>query len=103
MTLSPRAGRACPQRGLTDNSFAWSINGILAIGMTDGSLWQIVFIDGTGQHKLLEIPQRISGLDFSPDGKTLAYLWDYDGPPGQRTGGCNVRWWLQRVGYVARQ
>lgn len=71
-----------PSTGMAGSSFAWSINGILAIAMTDGSKWQILIIDGAGQHQLVEIPQPISGLDFSPDGKTLAYMWDYDGRPG---------------------
>ena len=46
---------------------------------SDGSNWQIILYDGTELRKLVEIPQKISGLNFSPDGKALAYLWDRDG------------------------
>jgi len=68
-----------PTAGSTYNSIAWSINRTLAIATSDGSNWQIMLYDGTELRKLVEIPQKISGLNFSPDGKALAYLWDRDG------------------------
>ncbi|MEZ4669346.1 MAG: hypothetical protein R3E39_15685 [Anaerolineae bacterium] len=71
-----------PVTGMPDNSFAWSVDGTLAIAISNGSMWQIQILDGTGLRTLVEIPQKISGLNFSPDGRVLAYLWDFDGPPG---------------------
>lgn len=68
-----------PSVGLTDNTFAWSVNNTLALAMSNGSMWQILLLDGSGLRKLVEIPERISMLDFSPDGKAIAYLWDQDG------------------------
>jgi Tol biopolymer transport system component len=80
--VEARTWSRLPSTSVADKSFAWSINGTLAIAMTDGLMWQLHVLDGTGLHKLVEVPQRISGLDFSPDGKMIAYMWDYDGPPG---------------------
>jgi Tol biopolymer transport system component len=68
-----------PSAGLTENAFAWSVNGTLALAVSNGSMWQILLLEGSGLRKLVEIPQKISMLDFSPDGKAIAYLWDVDG------------------------
>jgi WD40 repeat protein len=65
--------------GLTASSPTWSVNGTLALSISDSSGWQIMLLDGTGLHKLVEIQHEISAITFSPDGKALAYLWDTDG------------------------
>lgn len=67
------------ETGLIDNSFAWSINGTLAIALSEVANWKILLNDGTGLRTLLESPQKITGLSFSPDGKAIAYLSDRDG------------------------
>lgn len=68
-----------PSTGLTNSSLAWSVNGTLAMAISDGSNWQLMLLDGSGLRKLVEIPQKMSMVSFSPDGKAVAYLWDRDG------------------------
>jgi WD40 repeat protein len=77
--IASQAWSRLPSAGLTENALAWSVNATLATAMSNGSTWQILLLDGSGLRKLVETPQRISRLDFSPDGKAIAYLWEQDG------------------------
>ena len=77
--ISAKTWARLPSSGVTNNSLAWSVNGTMAMAVSNGSNWQIILFDGNELLNLVELPQKISALNFSPDGKAIAYLWDRDG------------------------
>src|SRR5580692_6907933 len=56
-----------------------AISGQTVVFTSEGDLWQ-VGVDGGMAHRLTSNPGEETGAAFSPDGKTLAFSANYEGP-----------------------